>query len=166
MIINPFFHVRLPAIDRTSKNDCLDQEQVKKLLNLPSTSNHNGIRDRAILSLIVDGCLQLWQVVEVNVEDVDFLAECVYVPSRSEKKSIIYLSSQTVIALRRWVNVRSMFAVDTDALFVAMHWTAGRKPPGGRLSTRGVRNVVDGYLRSLGVKENGVSSNALRRIMK
>lgn len=163
-MLNPFVHVKFPAIHPKPKKNGLDGEQVKKLIVLPSMRSHTGIRDRAMLSLMVECCLQVWQVVDLNVENVDLAAECVHVRSRSGKPYIEYLSPQASVALRRWINVRGLFAVDTNALFVAMHWTAGRKQPGGRLSTRGVRDVVDGYLHKLGLKSAGVSSNALRRV--
>lgn len=75
----------------------------------------------------------------------------------------VELTTPTAAVFRRWLAARALLQPDTAALFVSLHWTAGRAAPGQRISVRGVRQMVRGYLAQVGMNESGVTPQAARR---
>ena len=110
--------------------------------------------------------LRVVEVRRLDLESVDFEGGEVgklRVFGKRGKWRTIYLTPKTRLVLERWLAVRDLMKTNSRALFVSMHWAqvAGREP-GGRLTTRGIRGVVDKYLTAIGAKKPGYSCHALR----
>lgn len=134
---------------------------VKRLLAAPPDSI-KGVRDRAILAGMACHGLTVGEVCGLDVADVDLQAHVLRVVGRGGRVRTVALTAPTAAVFRRWLTARALLKPDTDALFVSLHWTAGRAAPGQRISVRGVRQLVRGYLAQVGVTQPGVSCQALR----
>jgi integrase/recombinase XerD len=75
---------------------------------------------------------------------------------------VIHLIAETREELKKWLAVRRMIHTDAPELFVGMQFGGPADRRGLGLSTRGVREMVDGYLRKIEVKAPGKSGHALR----
>ena len=107
--------------------------------------------------------LSVAEVCTLDLTDVDLQANTLRVTGRRGRVRTVELTAQTAAVFRRWLAARALLKPDTPALFVSLHWTAGRSRPGQRISVRGAREVVRGYLAQVGVTTPGVGCQALRR---
>lgn len=105
-----------------------------------------GIRDRAIIGLLVFG-LAPAQVVGLNTADVNIDAQSILLFERARQREIQPLDPDTFALIRRWIAVRQMLNPTDVALFISLHWTAGRSKPHQRISCRGLHDVLRRYMR-------------------
>ncbi len=162
---DPARGLKAPAdhTDRTELVKWLPLVAVKHLLNAPDTTTAKGLRDRAILALMALHGLRTVEIHRLNVEDVDLAAGQLTVLGKGKRTRVILLVDVTAQYLEEWLNARG--SSPDPALFISLHW-GGHKGKAGeagkRMSRRGIRATVDGYLAALGLKANGVSCHALR----
>jgi site-specific recombinase XerC len=108
------------------------------------------LRDRAIVTLMANG-LSVGQVTKLNVENIDLDAGLVLAQrQRSKSPLVVELGDEEVDTLRKWVATRSLLCPPTSALFVRLHWTDAIARPGERIGKRGCRQMLAGYVSSLG----------------
>jgi site-specific recombinase XerC len=155
MNTNPFAHILIPPQVGIAKKG-LSKSASTALLANPSTTSPTGLRDLAILRLLTNG-LTLRQIHKLNLQDVDETQGIMVVTQRNGKSRVLILEAADQIVLSRWLTVRRIFANQTEAVFISLHWTAGRADPGKRLSERGIRMAVDKHLRAIGEKVEGIS---------
>jgi len=168
---NPAEGLKAPKehTDRAERVKWLPLLAVKRLLKSPDAETPKGKRDRALLALMVLHGLRAVEVHRLDVDDVDLDAGDagqVTVLGKGRKQRTALLVEETATYLQDWLVVRGgVAAQDEKALFVNVHWGGhnGKAGEAGhRMSRRGVRVAVDGYLEKLGLKAEGVSCHALR----
>ncbi len=134
-----------------------------------------AIRDTAILELTIRHGLREIEIVRTNETDLRLKSNGevneLRIAGGRTRPRIIYLTSQSASALERWLTTRALLHVADDELgspvFVSLHWADNGHGGGGRrLSTRGVRAMLDQHLTAAGAKSPGVSGDALRRSPK
>lgn len=161
---NPIADLQLPASRRHSsaRPSPLPAPTVRQLLAAPPNTP-KGVRDRALLAAMACHGLTVGEICALDVTDVDLQANTLRVTGRRARVRIVALIPQTAVLFRGWLAARSLLRPDTPALFISLHWTAGRSLPGGRISARGVRQLVRRYLAQVGVSQPGLSCQTLRR---
>ncbi|MBI9045162.1 MAG: tyrosine-type recombinase/integrase [Anaerolineaceae bacterium] len=112
----------------------------------PKTSEPSGIRDIAMIKLFQTCHLETHQLQSLNVKDIDLETGTITVLNRRGNKGIRFMSDEDIPVIRRWMNVRLLFASNTEAIFVSLHKNSGRKEPGTRLSRRGIRMILGKYI--------------------
>jgi site-specific recombinase XerD len=161
---DPTSDLQPPPLRRTNLlRKPIQASVMKKLLATPTQETAKGLRDRALLILLALYGLPVIEVHRLNVSDVDLRAARLRVVGRGGKARVIELAPGTLRALEQWLTTRAMLGNRTAALFVSLHWTAGRSEPHDRLSVRGIRAVVDSHLRKAHAKDRGQSCHSLRR---
>jgi site-specific recombinase XerD len=160
---NPAVDLAAPKRRPASRKPPLPTQTAKLLLAAPQPSSVKGVRDRAILTGLLCHGLAVSEVCALNIGDLDLAARTLRVTGRRGRVRTVELTTQTSAVLRRWLAARALLQPDTTALLVSLHWTSGRAAPGQRISVRGVRQMVRGYLAQVGMNESGVSCQALRR---
>lgn len=120
----------------------LAPEKVEAVLQLPDVSTPTGLRDRAILELFYGSGLRRQELVDLNLEGVDFRNAQVRVLGKRSRERVVPISRAAKQALEQWCGVRReiIAGADQPALFVA--------PDGKRLSAQAVYNLVRGYIRA------------------
>jgi integrase/recombinase XerC len=134
----------------------LTEDEMTRLLEMPSDSDPLGRRDRAILELFYASGLRLSELVGVDVEDVDLRARRVRVMGKGSKERIVPFNHATERALRAWLKDRMAIAVagkKGDPLFVNYRGT--------RLTGRSVHRLVHRYVSQCST-QFGISPHALR----
>jgi len=120
----------------------LDADQVAKLLEATG-DGPLVIRDRAILELFYSSGLRLAELVNLDLEALDFADQTVRVTGKGNKTRILPVGRHALEAIRDWLPVRLGMANQTEqALFVS------RK--GGRLAARSVQARLGRWARSHG----------------
>jgi integrase/recombinase XerC len=124
----------------------LDVDETVKLVEI-ATENTITIRDRAILELIYSSGLRLSELVNLNLNSVDFADAIVTVTGKGNKTRIVPVGKMALDAITKWLEVRkSMASEDEMALFVSNR--------GNRISTRNIQQRIKEW----GIKQ-GLSSH-------
>jgi len=109
---------------------------------LPPPASPKSVRDYALGALHELEGITVAQLRALDVDDVDVEAGMMRLVGRQGREKLVMISGQPAAGLRRWVAVRHVLGARDPALFISLHWTAGRSQPGTRLSCRGVSEVL------------------------
>ncbi len=155
--VNPLIAIRTPKQDKKLPR-FLEYEEIKRLLDTPSTESWLGARDRAILETLYSTGIRVSELVGLNMDDIDFLSEVIHIRGKGKKERIAPISSSALQAIQHYMEFRNKRAqsnshFDSKVLFVNKH--------GQRLSTRSVRRKMDKYLKMAGL-DPAISPHTLR----
>lgn len=118
-------------------------------VTLPPPATPKVVRDYALSALHEFEGVTVAQLRALDVNDVDIEAGAMRLEGRWGREKLVLISGQPAASLRRWVAVRHVLGARDPALFISLHWTAGRSQPGTRLSCRGVSEVLRRIRREL-----------------
>lgn len=153
---NPVSSIKTPKQEKKLPK-CLTIEQVQKLLSTPDDTHWLGARDRAMLETIYSTGVRVGELVDLDIDDVDFLAGMLHIRGKGKKERLAPIGQRAMIAIKRYLMMRKAHPnaeqFDKRALFVNKH--------GRRLSTRSVRRKLDKYLIQAGL-DPSVSPHTLR----
>jgi integrase/recombinase XerD len=159
---NPALGVQPPRDRRaTELLPCLAEGELLRLLAaVPRTDTVPALRDRALLALLALQGLRTVEITRANVEDL-YSGEPVVLRVRGKTRDrLLPLRPDLAAVLQAYLATRG--EVCHDATGTPLVAAVGNRAGGQRLSRRGIRHVVDGYLRQAGLKRPGVSDHALR----
>jgi len=131
----------------------MTEEEVKRLIESAFPQNdkdERGLRDRAILETFYSTGMRISEVVGLDIDDVDMISGIVKAMGKGRKERILPIGETALVCLRRYLERRKK---QSGALFLNKN--------GARLTTRGVRMIVDGYIRKSVARER-VSVHTLR----
>ncbi len=138
----------------------LSVDDAFRLMEAPDKSSEAGLRDRAILEVFYSTGIRISELSGLNEESIDLAVGLMKVTGKGRKERIVILGSHAVGAIERYLQGK----------------TGGDVPPTGpslrqtplflnrygrRLGPRGVRRVVEKYVRAAGLPP-GISPHALR----
>ena len=148
---------------RTPKQDkrlpkFLEEEQVRKLLETPDVGHAARRRDRAMLETMYSTGVRVSELVDLNIQDVDFVGECHPRPRQGQEGARHARSRRPPWpgSADTWTCAgltRAPASSNQQAVFVNKH--------GQRLSTRSVRRKLDKYLAIAGLDPT-ISPHTLR----
>lgn len=129
------------------KVDGLNDIEMNRLLEhleiLPN--DFKSIRLKALVSVLLYQGLRQIEICRLNVADVDLASRRIYVLGKGrDDREPIYLHPQTVVALTAYIKASK---VKDGALFTSL-WGQSK---GKRLSTRGLRQIIQQTLHSIGI---------------
>lgn len=136
----------------------LHEAEVSRLLDAAADGSLIGLRDRAVIALMVFAGLSEIEIVRADHEDLDrtllgtFLR--VQGKGRQAKDEQVPLDASALDPLDAYLAARGVGA----GPLLASH---GRRSDGERLQTRSVRGRVNEHLRRAGLKRRGVSPHSL-----
>lgn len=153
---NPLVTIRTPKQDKRLPK-FLEEEQVRKLLETPDAATLLGARDRAMLETMYSTGVRVSELVDMNIQDVDFVGECIHVRGKGKKERVTPIAPTALAWIRRYMDLRRAdpraASWNQQAVFVNKH--------GQRLSTRSVRRKLDKYLSIAGL-DAAISPHTLR----
>ena len=138
----------------------LAAEDVGRLMDAVPSATAIGLRDRALVSLMVHGGLAEMELVRADRGDLDqtllgaFLR--VQGKGRQTKDEQVPLDAAALDPLLAYLRTRGDLA--PEAPLFASH---GHRAEGSRLNTRSIRGRINGYLRAAGLKRPGISPHSL-----
>ena len=109
---NPVIGLRAPKSPKALPQ-ALSIEQAIKLVNIQG-DDILSIRDHAILELFYSSGLRLSEVVNLNIDALDFIEGTVEVTGKGEKTRIVPMGSHAIEAMQKWLQIRSTIS-KTDA---------------------------------------------------
>ncbi|MFS0672607.1 tyrosine recombinase XerS [Ornithinibacillus sp. 179-J 7C1 HS] len=120
----------------------------KKLFNF---HEKNRERDTAIVSLILGSGLRLSEVVNIDIDDIDWQKNTVRVIRKGNKEQYVYFSEQASIDLKEYISVREVkyqVSKNFKALFIAS--SMGPKDTSRRLTGRSIEKIIEKYAKAFG----------------
>lgn len=154
-------HLKGATLSKDHKKDYLTSKQMKKILGTIDTSSLQGLRDYAMLALMVTGGLRTIEVSRANVEDLRTAGDCtaLYIQGkgREEKTDYVKIQPEVEDAIRAYLMARGS-AAQEEPLFTS----TSRNYKGGRLSTRSVSGIVKARMQAAGFDSERLTAHSLR----
>lgn len=154
-------HMKGAKLDREHKKDYLTAAQVREILHGIDTDTKQGVRDYAIMLLMVTGGLRDIEVSRANVEDLRTAGGntvlFVQGKGREEKTEYIKIAPEVEKAIRAYLRTRHG-VTGSDPLFVSM----SNNSKGGRLSTRSISGIIKDRFRASGFDSERLTAHSLR----
>jgi integrase/recombinase XerC len=110
---NPVVGLRAPKSPKTLPQ-ALSIEQAVKLVDIDG-DDILGIRDHAILELFYSSGLRLSELVNLDIDALDFSAGTVEVTGKGNKTRIVPMGAHAMQALQKWLQIRATIKVNDGA---------------------------------------------------
>jgi len=149
---NPILVISTPKLDKPLPK-FLTEEEVNRLIETTFKKqkiDERSLRDRAILETFYSTGIRISELVNLDVEDIDFISGIVKVLGKGKKERLVPIGEIALKAIKDYLDKRKK----TSAILFL-------NKQGKRISTRGVSNIVNKYIRLASIKE-GVSAHTLR----
>lgn len=154
-------HLKGAKLNREHKRDYLTSRQVKEVLGSIERDSLQGLRDYAILTLMVTGGLRTIEVIRADIGDLRTAGEAtvLYVQGkgREEKTEYVKISPQVERAIRAYLTARGE-TDETQPLFTSL----SNNSKGQRLSTRTISGIVKERLKGAGFNSERLTAHSLR----
>lgn len=124
---------RLPSV--------ISEKQINQAINLPDLATIDGVRNKTILELFYGCGIRRQELINLDVDDVDFNSRQLKVFGKGSKERIVPIGMTALKMLIAWLDRRKEIANGETALFV--------DGKGKRLSFSQVYRVVKKYLRQV-----------------
>lgn len=134
--------LHLPRLPEDATGQRLAPVDPDRFATLPPPASPKAVRDFALSALHELVGIPVGQLRALEVDDVDLEAGLLRLRGRRGREKLVMLSGPTAAGLRRWVAVRRVLGARDRALFISLHWTAGRSEPGTRMSCRGLSEAL------------------------
>lgn len=153
--------VKGAKLSREHKKDYLTSGQIKLVLGKIERDSLKGLRDYAMLALMVTGGLRTIEVVRANAADIRTVGNNTVLfiqgKGREEKTEYIKIQPPVEAALRAYMAVRNEQSIGS-ALFTS----TSNNNHGQRLTTRSVSGIVKERLRNAGFDSETLTAHSLR----
>lgn len=146
--------LKVPPVPQRAQRT-ITAEEVQKLLEGCDRSA-KGVRDKALINLLVDTGLRAREVCRLKVGDLDLKGRMLTVTVKGGQREFVFFGQTTAQRLKSWLVVRPS-ANGTATVFVSL----GGNTPGRPLTTRGLRSNLKRLGERAGLR--GVTTHAFRR---
>jgi len=129
---NPVIGLRAPKSPKTLPQ-ALSIEQAVKLVDI-GDDDILGVRDHAILELFYSSGLRLSEVVNLNIDALDFSEGTVMVTGKGNKTRIVPMGSHAMDAMQKWLQIRAQIQINdasSKPVFIGLQ--------GRRISARNIQ---------------------------
>lgn len=142
---NPAQAVQAPKSSKRLPST-LDIDQINGLLAMSPKDSIIACRDHAIMELFYSSGLRLAELANLNLRDIDYADQLVYVTGKGNKNRIIPVGRQAIAALNKWLEKRDKLAFyDQAALFITQQ--------GNRLGMRSIQQRINHWGKKQGISD-------------
>ena len=143
------------------KKDSLTAANIIKILGNIDRSTLLGLRDFAILNLLIRTGLRTIEIVRANREDIRQLEGesilWIQGKGRDDKDDFVMLTEGALLPIQEYLKARNQ-SENSSALFISL----SRRNRGARLTTRSIRRIVKSRLADAGFRDKRLSAHSLR----
>lgn len=154
-------HIKGAKLDSEYKRDYLTTKQVSKLLDAIDTSTLKGLRDYAVLSLMVTTGLRTISIVRADIGDIRTAGDSVALyyqgKGHEEKADYVKIAEPVEAAIRKYLMVRG----ETDSS-APLFSSISNRNSGGRMTTRSISRVAKNHLIEIDLKSDRLTAHSLR----
>lgn len=153
--------VKGAKLDTDHKKDYLTSKQVCKVFESIDRSTLKGLRDYAILSLMVTAGLRTIEIIRANIGDMrnvaDFTALYIQGKGHDEKNTFVKIAEPVEAAIREYLAARGK-ADSSEPLFAS----DAHRNAGGRMTTRSISRIVKDNLKAAGFDSDRLTAHSMR----
>lgn len=153
--------VKGSKLDTEHKKDYLTTKQVNTLLKNIDRTTLKGLRDYAILALMITSGLRTIEVVRANIEDIrtvaDFTALFLQGKGHDEKTQYIKIAEPVEDAIRAYLKARGT-TKPTEPLFTSL----SNRDSGERMTTKSISRIAKSNLVNAGLDSDRLTAHSLR----
>jgi integrase/recombinase XerC len=143
--LNPAQAVQAPKSKKRLPST-LDVDQMNGLLAISPNDGVIACRDCAIMELFYSSGLRLAELAGLDIRDVDFGDQLVYVTGKGNKSRVVPVGKQAISALKTWLEKRAQWAsFEQSALFVGKQ--------GRRLGVRSIQQRLNYWGKKQGISD-------------
>ena len=154
-------HVKGAKISKDHKKDALTTRQIKAVLDAIDTDSLQGLRDYAILALMVTCGLRTIEVARADIGDLrtagDNAALFIQGKGQDEKSEYVKITQPVEKAIRAYLNCRGK-ADAGQPLFASL----SNNSQGGRMTTRSISGIVKDRFTDAGYDSERLTAHSLR----
>jgi integrase/recombinase XerD len=99
---DPTVHLETPNLERTLPK-VLSIQEVEVLLNSPNTSDHFGLRDKAMLELLYATGIRVSEIITIGLEDVHLMMGFIRCIGKGNKERIIPIGNTAIHAIQAYL---------------------------------------------------------------
>lgn len=155
---NPVAGLKLPKVNDQSGRDIFTVEECYRLLAAPDTSTVRGLRNKAIIAILLLNGLRVCEIVRANVEDLrreeDYWVLRVH--GKGGKEADTRIRDDLYAVINDYLTLRSELLPNTP-LFIGTNHRAK-----DRLTTRTVQYMVKRYMVKVGIDRPNLVLHSLR----
>ena len=111
-----------------------------ELLNSIDVSNNLGIRNRCIFEVLLCTGSRCNELVNIKLDDIDLKSREIKILGKGNKERIVYLGSYAVDSIEKYLSIRKEILGKKDNNYLFINHL------GNKLTTRGVRDIIDKIL--------------------
>jgi integrase/recombinase XerD len=148
-------------IEKGHKKDFLNSDQVKAVLGTVDTQSLQGLRDYAMIALMVTGGLRTIEVSRADIGDMREIAgqARLYIQGKGKEEKADYAVLQPEVKTAIDAYLARRGETDKDQPLFA---STSNNSTGGRLSTRSVSGIVKAWLQRAGYDSDRLTAHSLR----
>ena len=149
-LFNPAAHLEKPRQSKNLSRRILTYKQVQFLLEQPDTQTKIGLRDKAMLELLYCTGIRRAELTNLNVDDVYFDREIIYIrQGKGSKDRLVPVSRRVLEYIEQYINTaRKVWVKDkTQTLFLSHR--------GNKLENSGFGLFVKRYMIRAGIDKMG-----------
>ena len=154
--------VKNATVDFEHKKDPLTSKQAHKVLNSIDTDNLTGLRDYAMIALMLTTGLRTNSIMLANIADIKPLGDIMVLYYRGkgheDKNEYVKLSDPVQSAIDRYLKARGGELEPLEPLFTS----TSNRCKGERLTPRSISRIVKNALISAGFKSDRLTAHSLR----
>lgn len=154
-------HIKGAKLDRNHKKDYLTSAQVKEILTGINTDTITGLRDYAVVALMVTGGLRTIELHRANIEDMRTLGNStvLFIQGKGREEKTEYIKIQPMVekAIRAYLKARG----NIDPL-QPLFTSTSNNSIGRPLTTRSISGTVKTTLRNAGYDSDKLTAHSLR----
>lgn len=158
ILVNPFERVEIAFKEKSGFKVILTESEMIRFLDAIETRTGYGLRDRTLFEVMYIAGLRVSELINLNVEDIDFNQNEVLIrQGKGRKDRIVPIGKISKDYLERWIKkARGWFLGEKDkgALFI--------NRVGKRISDNTVRFLLKKYLKLAGIEKEGVTPHSIR----
>lgn len=152
---NPLKAIATPKIEKKLPH-FLYQDDITKLVEIPSNKEPFGIRDKAILETLYSSGIRVSELVNLDLDNMDLGIGYLRVMGKGSKERVVPLGSFAIEAINHYLakGRPNLIKDKTEhAVFLNKY--------GQRLTSRGIRYMINKYVEELAINQK-VSPHTLR----
>lgn len=158
--------IKTPKRKQAFKKLPLSQDQTIKLLDYFHSRREEGLRDYAIINLLLRTGLRTIEVITANIEDITFKQDkrvlLVQGKGEVEKNNFVILTEKAYEPIRAYLASRPYTTIKTsEPLFTSV----SNNSQGQRLTTRTISKVAKEGLKAIGLDSKHLTAHSLRHTL-
>ncbi len=143
---DPTINIATPKISKKLPS-FLDESAISKMLELPDEAAVTGLRDKALLELLYSTGIRLNELIELNLENIDWYNKTLKVIGKGRKVRITPFGEKAKSALKKYLLSREeLFSGTTSEKELRSVFISNR---GKRMYPKGVYNIVNHYIQQV-----------------